>query len=100
MITADTTFKHREQGKVWTLPVVLAFGTRTHKLEQSGVISHQANHCEYKVLGFRTPKAGEWFLSGAIVGAYEAPHDQRSPYLVVEPTVKKKLVTTSCYVEL
>ena len=100
MITSESVFKHRENGKVWTLPVILAFGTRSHKLEQSGVISHQANHCEYKVLGYRCPKAGEWFLSGAIVGAYQAPHDQRTPYLVVEPTVKRKPVTTTRYVEL
>jgi len=99
MITSESTFKHKEQGKVWTLPVVMAFGTRNHKL-QSGVLTHIANHCEYKVLGYRIPKQDEWFLSGAIVGAYQAPHDQRSPYIVVKPTTKRKLVTTSCYVEL
>ena len=100
MITSESTFKHREQGKVWTLPVVLAFGTRSHKLEQSGVISHQPNHCEYKVLGYRNPKAGEWFLSGAIVGAYQSNYDLNHKFIVVEPTTKRKVVTTSCYVEL
>lgn len=99
MITSQTVFVHREQGKKWELPVVLAFETRMHKLE-SGRLTHIPNHCEYRVLGYRIPKAGEWFLSGAIVGAYQAPHDQRSTYLVVQPTTKRKLVTISCYVEL
>ena len=100
MITSETTFKHKENGKVWTLPVVLAFGTRNHKLQESGRLTHVPNHCEYRVSGYRIPLKDEWFLSGAIVGAYQAPRDQRSPYLVVKPTTKRKLVTTSCYIEL
>ena len=100
MITSKSTFIHREQGKKWTLAVVLAFGTRSHKLQESGRLTHIPNHCEYKVLGYRNPKAGEWFLSGAIVGAYQACLDQRTPMLVVEPTTKRKLVTTSCFVEV
>jgi hypothetical protein len=31
---------------------------------------------------FRPPKAGEWFLSGAIVGAYRAPNDLPTAYYI------------------
>ena len=29
---------------------------------------------------FRPPRKGEWFLSGAIVQAYQAPDDLSTPY--------------------
>jgi hypothetical protein len=35
--------------------------------------------------GFRNPKAGEFYLSGAIVAAYKAPNDLSSPYHIVTP---------------
>jgi hypothetical protein len=38
-----------------------------------------------KRLGYRNPKAGEFYLSGAVVTAYKAPNDLSSPYHVVEP---------------
>jgi hypothetical protein len=28
----------------------------------------------------RPPKAGEWYLSGAIIGAYQAKNDMTTPY--------------------
>lgn len=33
---------------------------------------------------FRKPKKGEWYLSGAIVEAYKAPHDLSIEYWVAE----------------
>jgi hypothetical protein len=35
--------------------------------------------------GFRNPKRGEFYLSGAIVAAYKAPNDLSSPYHIVTP---------------
>lgn len=31
---------------------------------------------------FRPPKAGEWYLSGAIVCAWRAPNDLSTPYRI------------------
>jgi hypothetical protein len=42
----------------------------------------------YRKLGFRPPKKGEFYLSGAIVQAYRAPNDLSTPYHVVEPTAE------------
>jgi hypothetical protein len=44
--------------------------------------------CFYDVIGFRAPKEGEWFLSGAIVEAYKASRDfpETSKYWIVRPT--------------
>lgn len=38
----------------------------------------------YRDLGFRAPRKGEFYLSGAIVEAYRAPSDLATPYRVVE----------------
>jgi len=38
----------------------------------------------YRKVGFRAPKKGEWYLSGAIIEAYRAPNDLTTPYQVVE----------------
>lgn len=38
----------------------------------------------YRVLGFRAPKRGEYYLSGAIVEAWQAPNDLTTEYTVVE----------------
>jgi hypothetical protein len=34
---------------------------------------------------FRCPKKGEYFLSGAIPGAYQAPNDLSNPYHIAKP---------------
>lgn len=39
----------------------------------------------YRVMGFRPPRRGEFYLSGAVVWAFRAPADLRTPYQVVEP---------------
>lgn len=44
--------------------------------------------CFFSHQGMRCPKAGEFYLSGAIVAAYRAPADLSSPYQVVKPTVR------------
>lgn len=33
----------------------------------------------------RAPKAGEWFLSGAIIEAYRAEHDLTTTYPIAQP---------------
>jgi len=40
---------------------------------------------------FRPPKKGEWFISGAIPEAYQAPNDLSTAYLIAKP-VKTKIV--------
>lgn len=42
--------------------------------------------CFYERLGFRTPKQGEFYLSGAIVEAWQAPTDLSIAYNIVRPT--------------
>lgn len=44
-----------------------------------------ARHYWVRVLAFRPPKKGEYYLSGAIVTAYRAPNDLSTPYWVCEP---------------
>jgi hypothetical protein len=38
-----------------------------------------------RVIEFRPPKKGEFYLSGAIVQAFKAPNDLDSSYWIVEP---------------
>ena len=68
------------------LPKVVNFIPRM----QSGIIPHR--HF-YKVLGKRQPKKGEFYLSGAIVEAYEAAFDMMDEYIVVEKGPRAKTVT-------
>lgn len=42
---------------------------------------------------FRPPRKGEWFLSGAIVAAYQARADLTTPYHIAV-VVKTRTVTT------
>jgi len=51
--------------------------------------------CYYERGEYRAPKAGEFYLSGAIVAAYRQSRDGRSPYQIVRPTFKARKVT--CY---
>ncbi|TQE99195.1 MAG: hypothetical protein FKY71_09955 [Spiribacter salinus] len=37
-----------------------------------------------RVLGFRPPNKGDYYLSGADVAAYRAPNDLTTPYWIVE----------------
>lgn len=48
---------------------------------QSGLFA--ARHF-YRELGFRAPKRGEYYLSGAIVEAWQAPNDLTTEFMVVE----------------
>ena len=42
--------------------------------------------CFYRLDGFRLPKRGEWFVSGAIPMAYRAKRDLSTSYHVAVPT--------------
>ena len=42
----------------------------------------------YESLGFRNPKKGEFYLSGAIPMGYMAKNDMSSPYHIIRPTYK------------
>lgn len=42
--------------------------------------------CFYEIIGKREPRRNEFYLSGAVVGAWRAPNDLSSPYVVVRPT--------------
>ena len=63
----------------WELPEVLYFD-----------LGHgiQSGHYFYRVLGYRRPKAGEDYLSGAIPQSWRASVDLLGDYLVVKPTHK------------
>ena len=41
----------------------------------------------------RCPKAGEWYLRGAIVGAYEAPNDLKTHYHIARLVVVEQIVS-------
>jgi len=74
-------------GKKWELPEVLCF----HRYGGSYAIPSMMRF--YEVNEFRCPKAGEWFISGAIPNAYYAQNDISSEYLIAIPTDKAKRVT-------
>ena len=42
---------------------------------------------------YREPKAGEWYLSGAIVEAYRAPNDLSTPYHIARLVRVEEQVT-------
>ena len=48
--------------------------------------------CYYDYVGFRFPKQGEHYLSGAIIEAWRAPNDLSISYHVVRPTYHAKVV--------
>jgi hypothetical protein len=66
---------HREDGKRWRLPNRVRIGG-------DFIFKTYA----YEVLGFRPPKKGEFYLSGARIMGYQAPNDLSTPFLVVRPT--------------
>jgi len=91
MIPIDENKIVRIEGKKLTIPRVLPFCERC---------MINPNFCEYEVKGFREPKKGEWYLSGATVKPYQAPNDLSGKYWVVEPTKKLKHKTVSVFVEV
>ena len=48
--------------------------------------------CYYDIIEFRSPKKGEWYLSGAIVEGYKAFDDLTVIFWVVKPTHYAKQV--------
>lgn len=46
----------------------------------------RSSRCFYEALGFRPPRKGEFYLSGAIPMAYRAKADLAAAYQVVRPT--------------
>jgi len=56
---------------------------------EQGVLAH----VRAKATGeFREPKAGEWYLSGAIVEAYRAPYDLTNSQYHIAKLVRVKMV--------
>ena len=75
---------YRQGRKKWTLPDNIHFdGERVARFA-------------YEVVGYREPKKGEYFLSGAIPEAYYAPNDLSTEYLVVRK--KEKMVLRQVWV--
>lgn len=66
---------YREQGHKWDLPDKISVSE-----------GYPSKWFSYRVLGFRPPKKGEYYLSGAVPAAYKAPSDLLSVYLVIELT--------------
>jgi len=83
------TFTYREDGKVWVLPQKVASGDENVSIWRewigTGKKGWKNSAMRYNILGFRTPKKGEWYLSGSFVQAYKAPNDLSVPHLVVTP---------------
>ena len=71
---------YRQDGKKWTLPDVLYFERAF------------GGYYYYKIVGYREPKAGEYFVSGADPQAYLATNDLSTKYLIAKKTAKAKLV--------
>jgi len=90
MIKINDTKVVRIEGKKLTIPMVLPFSN--YKLVSP-------NFCEYEVIGFREPKKGEWYLSGAIIETHQAPNDLSGKYWVVKPTVQKKLKNITIFID-
>jgi len=67
-------------GRTYRLPPKLAFEMTDLRCKAA-----RSEMRSYEVLGYRAPRAGEHFLSGAIVKAYRANADMKSSYLVVRP---------------
>ena len=91
------TITHREQGFKWTLPMYMRFTDGGHSY---GKFKDLYAYRKYNVLGFRAPKEGEWYLSGARVGAYYCNHDfnQDNKFIVVQPSDEKyKTKTVSMF---
>jgi hypothetical protein len=49
--------------------------------------------CFFEVLGFRAPKRGEFYASGAVPAAYRAGTDFECAYWIVRPTYFAHLFT-------
>ncbi|MFM7012568.1 MAG: hypothetical protein ACKO0Z_25095 [Betaproteobacteria bacterium] len=71
---------YEQDGKTWRLPDSVPF-------EMPGGYGWEGRR--YTVLGYRTPKAGEHYLSGAIVQAWKAPRNMGERFLVVSPLPAK-----------
>lgn len=50
--------------------------------------------CFFRVVGYRAPRSGEYYVSGAIPEVYQTRNDLESKYWVVEPTHEAVKVTT------
>lgn len=80
----------RIKGSLYRLPLILNFDNGNEHV--------RFNARFYRVVDFRPPKKGEWFLSGAKVEAYLAPNDLLGTYLIIIPTAKVIRVETITYI--
>ena len=75
---------------------------RHHGLDQRGLpkvitfiqsgTGFASNRFFYHVIGKRAPRRGEWYLSGAIIEAYQAPNDLTDEYTIVERGARARQV--------
>lgn len=54
-------------------------------------LNDMASKWSWKLIGYRCPNKGEFFLSGGIPEAYKAKQHLTTEYFVVEPLVEHKL---------
>jgi len=85
MILRDELKTVKIDGEKLTLPRVLCFSHYRIK----------PDYREYDVIGFRSPKKGEWYLSGALITPFVASNDLTMEFWVVLPTnhLKEKTIT-------
>jgi len=62
--------------------------------QEDGSAFYGGAECFYEVLGFRRPRKGEFYLSGAVVAAYRAKSDLAQEFHVVRPTYYARRVTS------
>jgi hypothetical protein len=79
--------KYTQDGKTWHLPDVLGIGTR----------SYSPARFFYTILGYRNPKQGEYYLSGAVPCLWRVHNDLDTPYLVAEIDCPAVSVTTTTW---
>ena len=62
---------------------------------KSGPIDFEGMHGVYfyERIAFRAPRAGDFYLSGAIVSAYLAHNDMTQQFAIVRPTYRARRVT-------
>lgn len=89
MIDPDETFVHREQGKKWTLPRIIS---------AEGGLAYFCKKFTYDILGYRKPRKGEHYLSGAVIQAWRAPNDLSQEFLVVK--IKNQVKPKQVWVEV
>ena len=81
IISRDSKKKVTRKGRTWELPTVLPFE------------GNEWRNWFYGIAGYRWPKPGEYYISGAIPMAYKAERALKQEYLIAIPLEKVEPAT-------